>query len=211
MIELKNTKKLSISVIGYMAIILIGILSIGKTDIRFTENRKTVLSDIDEMNYEMFPDEVMAIVANQDESYLLVDLRSEYDYIKDHLEDAINIPKNMILEKNNLKILDEAAKDSLTVVLYGETQLDANGPWMILRQMGYSNLKVMLGGYMVANDPDFDPDNIATYLIEEPAMDFYTITMEAMEQSENTEYKPIKPTQVIPIQRVEEDIDEGGC
>lgn len=209
--ELKRTKRLSISVIGYLAIILLGVLSIGKTDIRFTENREAVLLDIEEMSYEMFPDEVLAIISDQEEAYLLVDLRSEYDYIKDHLEGAVNIPKNMILEKDNLKFFDEALKDSSTVILYGETQLDANGPWMILRQLGYSNLKLMLGGYQVASNPEFDPDDISLYLIEEPAMDFYTIIMDAMEQSENTEYKAVKPTQIIPVQRVEEDIDEGGC
>jgi rhodanese-related sulfurtransferase len=209
--ELKKTKRLSISVIGYVAIILIGVLSIGKTDIRFTENREAVLLDIEEMSYEMFPDEVLAIVADQEEGYLIVDLRSEYDYIKDHLEGAVNIPKNMILEKENLKVLNKAVSDSLTVILYGETQLDANGPWMILRQLGYSNLKVMLGGYAVAGNPDFDPNDMAAYLIEEPVEDFYGIMMDAMEQSENTEYRPVKATQIVPVQRVEEDIDEGGC
>jgi rhodanese-related sulfurtransferase len=209
--ELKKTKRLSISVIGYLAIVLIGVLSIGKTDIRFTENREAVLIDIEEMSFEMFPDEVIDIVANQDKNYLLVDLRSEYDYIKDHFDGAVNIPKNMILEKENLKVLNKAAQDSLTVILYGETQLDANGPWMILRQLGYSNLKVMLGGYSIAGNPEFDPNDMAAYLIEEPVVDFYTIIMEAMEQSDNTEYKPVKATQIVPVQRIEEDIDEGGC
>lgn len=209
--ELKKTKRLSISVIGYLAIILIGILSIGKTDIRFVETNQSVLQDIEEMSYEVFPDELLEIIANQDPSYLIVDLRSEYDYIKNHLDGAISIPKNQILEKESLKVLNQAASDSLTVILYGDTQLDANGPWMILQQLGYSNLKVLLGGYTTITNPDFDPDQISEYLIEEPVMDFYTITQEALEQSENTEYRPVKTTPIIPVQRVEEDIDEGGC
>lgn len=209
--ELKKTKRLSISVIGYLAIILIGVLSLGKSDPRFTESRASLLSEIEEMNHEIFPDEVLEIVANQDETYLLVDLRSEYAFVKNHLDGAVNIPKNMLLEKENLQFFDKAVSDSLIVILYGETQLDANGPWMVLYQLGYPNLKVLLGGYKTISNPEFDPDNIGDYLIEEAVVDFYTITQDATEQSENIYYEAVKPTVIVPVQRIEEEIDEGGC
>ncbi len=46
--------------------------------------------------------------------------------------------------------------ESLTVILIAETQSEANGPWMLLKQLGYNNLKVMLGGWNYYANP-IDP------------------------------------------------------
>ena len=70
----------------------------------------------------------------------------------------------------------------------------------------------MLGGFDLIANPDFDPDFIDAYLIEEPQFDFYMIMEEARDQRENPELELEKPAmQIIPIQRIENEIDEGGC
>ena len=52
-----------------------------------------------------------------------------------------------MLSDKTLKKFDQYAKDSIAIVLYGNIQTDANGPWMMLKQLGYTDVKVMLGGY----------------------------------------------------------------
>ena len=61
-------------------------------------------------------------------------------------------------------------------------------------------------------DPDFDPEVMDAYLIEEPQFDFYGIMEEARNQMDNNELPEEKPAmQIIPVKRVENTIDEGGC
>mgnify|MGYP001378756935 CR=1 FL=1 len=210
--ELKRTKRLSVSIIGYLAIVLIGLLSFTTPSIQFNVDERQILAEIEEMNHEIFPDEALEYVIEQNPDYLLVDIRDEYRYLQNHLEGAINIPMNYLLDEENIKILDQATSDSLQILFYGENQIQANAAWMLSYQIGYTNTKVMMGGFDLVNDPNFDPDKIAAYLIEEPKFDFYMMMEEAKDQMENPDQVVDEPAiQIIPVKRVENDIDEGGC
>lgn len=210
--ELKRTKRLSVSIIGYLAIVLIGLLSFTTPSIQFNVDERQILAEIEEMNHEIFPDEALEYVIEQNPDYLLVDIRDEYRYLQNHLEGAINIPMNYLLDEENIKILDQATSDSLQILFYGENQIQANAAWMLSYQIGYTNTKVMMGGFDLVNDPNFDPDQIAAYLIEEPKFDFYMMMEEAKDQMENPDQVVDEPAiQIIPVKRVENDIDEGGC
>ena len=75
-----------------------------------------------------------------------------------------------LLDKDNLKLFKQYAADSISVIIYGQSQLEANGPWMILKQMGYQNIKVLLGGYhyFTTGPLDFyDMPEVPEYLVEE--------------------------------------------
>lgn len=210
--ELKKTKRLSVSIIGYMSIILIGLLSLTQATVYFNEDESQILAVIEEMSHEVFPDEALDFAMNEEADYLFIDVRNEYQYLQAHLHNAINIPINHLLEEDYLKIYKQAQQDSVCMVFYGEHQIQANGAWMLVYQLGFTNSKMMLGGYDLIADPNFDPDFIEAYLIEEPKFDFYMIMEEARDQLENPALIEEKPAmQIIPIQRVENEIDEGGC
>ena len=101
----------------------------------------------------------------------------------------------------------------MTVVLYGQDQLEANGPWMILRQMGYENVKVLMGGYhyFTTGPLDFyDMPEIPKYLVEEPAYDFYGV-METLGSRQPDEIISDQPEVVIPTRKKKESVVEGGC
>jgi rhodanese-related sulfurtransferase len=210
--ELKRTKRLSVSIIGYLAIVLIGFLSFKAPSIRFSEDEGQILTEIEEMNHEIFPDEALAFIEEKNPAYLFVDIRDEYQFLQNHLEGAVNIPMNYLLDEENIKILDQATSDSLQIIFYGENQIQSNAAWMLSYQIGYTNTKVMMGGFDLVNDPEFDPDQIAAYLIEEPIFDFYMMMEEARDQIENPIQVVNEPAmEIIPIKRVENNIDEGGC
>lgn len=66
-------------------------------------------------------------------------------------------------------------KDSVTVILYGKDQLEAYRTWMLLRQLGFDNVIVLLGGYDYMADEDinyYDMHEIPLYLVEEPLINY---------------------------------------
>lgn len=163
---------------------------------------------------EMFPEDLLGIIEMEEAGYVLIDLRNPYEYLKGHIRDAINIPTNSLLDKENLKLFKQYAADSISVIIYGQSQLEANGPWMILKQMGYQNIKVLLGGYhyFTTGPLDFyDMPEVPEYLVEEPAYDFYGV-MEAMGSisADDTEESE-QPQVVIPTRKKKGNVVEGGC
>ena len=210
--ELTKTKRISVSMVGYIAIVLIGVISLSKPSLFFTVEHAQLIEEIENMEFEVFPDEALEYIGDKESNIIFVDIRNEYLYTKSHLEGAVNIPLNDVLDKQNQKFFRDAQKDSSIVILYASNQLLANDAWMILYQLGFNNTKVLLGGYNVIADPNFDPDNMAAYLVEEAAYDYREIVEEAANKQETQVIEEIQaPIQIIPVQRVEEEIDEGGC
>lgn len=213
--ELTKTKRISVSVVGYLAIVLIGILSLNSTHVNFSIDSAQVIAEIEDLSFEVFPDEALDYLSEPTDNIRFVDLRNEYSFIKSHLEGAKNIPFNAILDKENLDYFKSTVEDSISVILYSEDQIMANNAWMVLYQIGITNTKVLLGGYQVISNPDFDPDDMAAYLLEEPAVSYAEVLEEAsqqrVEQENQAKPKPKKQIQIIPVQREEEEIDEGGC
>ena len=168
-------------VVIFVLVIVVGLVTLNRPDLAYKMSTEETLEKV-LLNEEVFyPEELPGILGTDDPSYVIIDLRNPYEYIKGHINGAINMPSNSLLDKENLKIFDEYASDSVTVILYGQTQLEANGPWMILKQMGYDNFRVLLGGYhyFTTGPLDFyDMPEVPGYLVEEPAFDFYGIMEE---------------------------------
>jgi 3-mercaptopyruvate sulfurtransferase SseA len=115
--------------------------------IKYSVTPTEVLTYIIDKASEILPDKVAAIVQNADPDYQLVDVRNPSRFGLGMIGTAINIPSYELLAKKNRKWFDQCSKDSLTLILYGDTQQEANVAWMLLHQVGYHNLKVMSGGY----------------------------------------------------------------
>lgn len=206
--ELKKTKRLSVSLIGYLAILLLGFLSIQKPDYNLVFDTNKMIEEIEGLAFEVYPEDVDALIYSEEESYVFVDVRHTYDYQKEHIEGAINIPSLELFEKDNITKLQELQSDSAILVFYGANQLEANGPWMVLYQMGFTNTKVLLGGFQTYIKLVYDYEEV-NYFVEEPLLDFAT----AMSASGTSDfYNEIsEPEVIIPVERVKNDIEEGGC
>lgn len=201
-------------VVIFVLVIVLGLVTLNRPDLTYQLSTGETLDQVI-LNEEVFyPEELVGIIGTDDPAYAIIDIRNPYEYIKGHINGAINIPSNSLLDKENLRDFDEYAADSVTVILYGQTQLEANGPWMILKQLGYDNFRVLMGGYhyFTTGPLDFyDMPEIPAYLVEEPAYDFYGI-MEEMGSA------PVGPagagteTQVVvPTRKKKQSAAEGGC
>jgi hypothetical protein len=95
-------------------------------------------------------------------------------------------------------------KDSVTVILYGKDQLEAIGTWMLLHQLGFDNIKVLLGGYDYMTDEDinyFDMPEIPEYLIEEPLINYFEFIENAALISGQVDQQKEELKQITPVKR----------
>lgn len=206
--ELKRTKRITIGVFAFLAIIIIGALNIKKPkDVyQFTPqqmNEELILV------YQVTPEEAVELLKDTI-STVFIDLRSIYDYEKGKLGNAINIPIPMLLDEDNKKLFDAWKKDSVTVVFYGNNQLQANAPWMMMYQLGYTNTLSLLGGkdYMDMHLNGLLTEN-STYEMEYPAVDFKGILAKASASQETVTKQAPKKTVVV--RKKKKKAAEGGC
>lgn len=87
---------------------------------------------------------------------LLVDLRPAGEFEKGHLENAVNMPVPNLLDDEYFSAL----KESKHVVLYGEEMSQANGPWLLLTQLGLDHVKMLRSDYdgVVAGADTISPE-----------------------------------------------------
>jgi rhodanese-related sulfurtransferase len=212
--ELKKTRRLTIASILFVIIIVIGFLTLRKPEYTYKLSTQEMVEQLYNIDTEMLPDEAMEIISYGDSLSVFVDLRNPYEYQKGFLGEAINIPVSDILLEESIEFFDAMQADSITVILYANTQLDANGSWMLLQQIGYSNVKILLGGYNYLTDENidyYDMPDIPEYFVEEPAIIFSEVISNMSSQNfEQTETEN-KPQNIQPIKRKKKAVAEGGC
>lgn len=75
--------------------------------------------------------------------YLILDVRSREDYEKGHLDEAVNIEYDSIVEK-----ADDVLKDrGITVYVYGEDSAQSCAAAQKLSDIGYNSISE-IGGYL---------------------------------------------------------------
>lgn len=77
-------------------------------------------------------------------NYQFIDVRSAHKFIGSHLPHAINIPlSKKFLCDENMQILNQ---DKKILVLFGENSEQSVATFLLLKQLGFKNIKVALGG-----------------------------------------------------------------
>ncbi len=89
------------------------------------------------------PETVADMIVKKDPSLQLIDVRSQDEYDKFSLPGAINVPITDLLSEKNLAQFDQDVRMN---VFYANSTVVANEAWMIIRQLGYSNIYVLEGG-----------------------------------------------------------------
>ncbi len=170
------------------------------------------LQDAKDNGNVLMPADVVNIINNSGEKrHVFIDVRNSYDYVKGHLTGAANMPSGSILSDENQKIFRRLNEAKVDVILYGNTQSEANAPWMLLRQMGYGNVKIMAGGYPTyVAFMNHDSTGMASFKPAEAAMLDYAAAMRA-DTSSAVPKKPVvkKTVKLAPVAK--EKAAEGGC
>ena len=137
--ELEKTRRISISAVLFLLIILISLLTFRKPEFSFTNNTASTLEAISENKHLLSLNELESMTPSE---YNLIDVRDNYDFSKGHMDHAINIPINQLLESIRSKQFIGSSIE-LPTILYGVNPEQANAAWMILYQLGYENLKIL--------------------------------------------------------------------
>jgi rhodanese-related sulfurtransferase len=89
------------------------------------------------------PDVVANMIVQKDPTLQLIDVRSQDEFEKFNLPNAINIPLSDLLNTQWEELLNQDLK---TNVFYCNGNVEANQAWMITRHLGYKNNFVLQGG-----------------------------------------------------------------
>ncbi len=143
------SKTLFNGIIIFAAVIFLGLIFMPKPQKHYKMTEEQMLAKILSFDGVAGPEIIVDQIYKPSDKFQFIDLRSAPDYLKGHLLNAINIPVNHILDKENEKIWKQNDKTNL---LYYSDHAGACGSWMILNQLGYKNNKIMLGGYDYVNE-----------------------------------------------------------
>lgn len=134
--ELEKTKKISIAAIITILVVLIAVLSYKKPKHLYVNNTKSTLETITTNN------NFVTIEDLKGENLAIIDVRNQIEFEKGHLENAINMYTPEMLSDKNSTILNDIKNNDKTIILYGTNTNDVTVPFLLLNQLGFTNLKM---------------------------------------------------------------------
>jgi len=206
--ELQRTDRLLIATGVFILILVIGLLTIKRPYLEYSRDLLSSARDAQNPSMTVYPNDVAALLG-QGSKVLLVDVRSEYDFARGHLDNALQIPKIDLLTKKNVEMFRDAVKEHRTIVLYGKDQLDVTAPAMLLRDLGIGDVKVIAGGYEAArkalSGEQADPEE---YNAEKAAYNYSE--MAKAPPADASAPTNLAPEIVMPVKKAKGKA-EGGC
>ena len=142
-----NPKKTLTIVIIFVLVILVGFITLKKPRFKYKLTLNETLQLVHDEEACFHPFELVDVLNKTSKDVVLIDIRDRFTFGQGHIPGAENISAYDLSDKKNIEHLKELQENNITVVLYGKDQLQANGPWMWFRQVGFDNVKILLGGY----------------------------------------------------------------
>jgi len=205
--ELEKTKRISISAILFILVIIIGVLTMKKPEITYVNCMNKSLANLIESPL-IIP---LDIYKNNKEKSIIIDIRSGFDFSKGHMDNAINMPIASLLNPKNIAVFEKAQEEKQFIVIYGADPMEANKASTFLRQIGYLNAKVL------DINVTFEKYALSTKSVKtgELLADIPSFIKKSNERKKviikKTVVKKPTPKKVIPIRKKKKYESEGGC
>ncbi|MDO9255068.1 MAG: rhodanese-like domain-containing protein [Bacteroidales bacterium] len=145
--ELNKTNRLTIAVIGIVLVIIIGLVTLRRPDIKYSLTPAESLALLNDPASVITPEKATALLKDSSGKTVFIDVRNSIAFDRGHIKNAVNIPVRELFAKKSMSAFRDIEKAGQTAVLYGETQQQANGPWFMLRQTGFKNVLLFTGSY----------------------------------------------------------------
>jgi len=142
-----NPKRTVITMVIFVVIIIVGLFTLTSPRLKYKINPTEAINMVSVANQGVDASKIDNLLIASNNPTILIDIRNNYDYARSHIASANNISSVELLSKDNIKWLKELRDNKTTVVIYGDNPLQANGPWMILQQLGFDNVTFLKGGY----------------------------------------------------------------
>jgi rhodanese-related sulfurtransferase len=202
--ELERTKRISISAVLFLLVILIGFLTFKRPQHVFEKNTAITLEKIIKKDYIVTLNDLDTL---DPETYTIIDIRSNFEYTKGHMKDALNITSHDIFNSSSIEILDNLKTNEESIIFYGKDPDNANTGWMLLYQLGYDNVKILCieteyidKTFRIKNSP-----------LEKPYANYAQVMTSVKSRKSETTIKEKPKKKVVPVQKKKKRLPEGGC
>ena len=206
-----NPKKTLITLVAFTLLLVIGFFTMNKPLLSYQLNLEQSLADLKLEEACFQPADLNAFLTPDSKDIILIDIRDRFSFGQGHIPGAKNISAYDLSQEENIELLNEYKMNKVTVVLYGNDQLQANSSWMLFRQVGFNNVKVLLGGYnyyLAHSQNLMATKDLKDYKLGTAKYDFVKLaqTKNEISTSSTTKKKPIK------IRRKKKKaVASGGC
>lgn len=206
-----NPKKTLIVLVAFVLLLLIGFITMKKPLINYQMDMKQSIEILHDTDAYFHPAQLVDVLNKTEQKVVLIDLRNNFEFGQGAIPGAENISTVDLTLEENIERLQEFQKQDVTVVFYGEDQLQANGPWMLFNQLGFNNVKILLGGYNYYREwHDSATDSLMddSYITGVPKYDFSEVAVSTIvsDEEQNTDKPAINITR-----RKKATIVSGGC
>lgn len=206
-----NPKRTLITLLAFAILLLVGFLTMHKPLLNYNLDMNQSLQLVKDSSAYFYPSQLAGADGKMDKNIVLIDLRNNFVFGQGHIPGAENISAYDLTLEDNIKRLQGFKDENVTVVFYADNQLQANGPWMLFRQLGFDNVKILLGGfnyYKEMNNGISDSLNKRSYLKEVPKYDYAQLVNAG--KSDSIVQKETK-TEVKIVRRTKTKAVSGGC
>lgn len=206
-----NPKKTLIVLVAFVLLLLIGFLTMKKPLVNYQLDMRQSLEVLHDSSAYFHPDQLAAMLQNTEKKLVLIDLRNNFEFSRGAIPGAENISTVDLTRKESIERLQDLHEQNVTVVFYGEDQLQANGPWMLFRQLGFDHIKILLGGYYYYQKWQHDINSSQkddTYITGIQRHDFSEAAANApvIEEEQNSDKPALQMTR-----RKKPTVTSGGC
>lgn len=211
--EHNKTNRLTMAVIGIVLVIFIGLVTLRRPDIKYSLTPAESLAVLKDPALVITPEQATALLKDSSGKTVFIDVRNSIAFDRGHVKNALNIPVRELYAKKGKTTFQDIEKAGQTAVLYGETQQQANGPWLMLRQTGFTNVLLFTGNYAQLDNANSDSITmLLPQLSETPLIDTDALNaILAPASSGNDAAKPAKTEKkkVAPVKKAAS--SGGGC
>lgn len=131
----------------FVVTIIIGFFTLPRPLLTYKLDMNQSIDELNKKDALFYPWQLDSFLNKKMDHVVLFDIRDRFVYGQGHIPGAENLSANDLTQENNIERLEKLNEMNVTVVLYGKDQLQANGPWMLFRQVGLNNVKILTGGY----------------------------------------------------------------
>ncbi|MEZ5103859.1 MAG: rhodanese-like domain-containing protein [Draconibacterium sp.] len=195
----------------FVLVIIVGFLTMSKPLLTYKLDIKQSVAELEKTDGLFYPWQLDSFLTNKMQKVVLFDIRDNFVFGQGHIPGAENMSANDLSLEDNIERLEDLKEKNYTVVLYGEDQLQANGPWMLFRQVGFNNIKVLVGGYQYYIE---NKDNLSAsitddqYQREIPRFDY----AEMAAPKDGSLLNSTQNKKTVPVQRRQKSkVAAGGC
>lgn len=178
-----NPKRTVITMVIFVVVIVAGLLTVTNPRLKYSIEPPQAITIATDFSGGVNAKEIDNLLSASTSPTILIDIRNHYEFARGHIASAINISAVELLNKKNIKWLNELKDDQATVIIYGESHLQANGPWMVLQQLGFDNVTFLKGGYnnyLSFKNAKSNNNEFATYEADKAKYNFAEVAKETV-------------------------------